>query len=98
MQGGFLLTMDKYIQQHVVGYHSRFAPDPGKTETWKEALKVYHSLPNPAHRNYARWHRFEIAVAQNWRCAICQCPLPAQFEIDHIVAIEAGGSDDKENV
>ena len=35
-----------------------------------------------------------VAASGGWRCAICSNLLNAAFEIDHITALENGGSDD----
>ena len=38
-----------------------------------------------------------IAAAQGWRCAVCQCMLPASYTIDHIMPLGDGGSDVESN-
>ena len=35
-----------------------------------------------------------VAASGGWRCAICSNLLNSAFEIDHITALENGGSDD----
>lgn len=42
--------------------------------------------------------RISIAAAQKWLCQICGMPLPATFEIDHIVALSLGGQDTLTNL
>lgn len=33
------------------------------------------------------------AAAQEWKCAMCGCMLPAEFELDHIIPLFEGGKD-----
>jgi len=37
-----------------------------------------------------------VAARQQWRCATCRELLPSTFELDHVVALHLGGSDDYE--
>ena len=37
-----------------------------------------------------------VAARQNWCCAHCQKLLPSTFELDHVVALHLGGSNDFE--
>jgi hypothetical protein len=39
-----------------------------------------------------------IAALQNYKCAMCQKPLPAAWETDHKVALHKGGKDEIENL
>lgn len=39
-----------------------------------------------------------VAWGQKWTCNICKNMLPANFEIDHIVALCNGGTDDVNNL
>lgn len=38
------------------------------------------------------------AAAQGWRCAQCQQLLPATFQVDHVVPLAVGGSNDAHNL
>lgn len=33
---------------------------------------------------------------QLWKCKVCDCMLPASFELDHVVPLWKGGADDHE--
>lgn len=39
-----------------------------------------------------------IAANQNWTCKHCQKQLPAWFEVDHVIKLEYGGSNDVNNL
>ena len=39
-----------------------------------------------------------IAAAQKWRCDECDVLLPASFEIDHVVPLHLGGSNERDNL
>lgn len=39
-----------------------------------------------------------VAAAQGWKCGICNVQLPAWYEIDHTVRLDAGGSNHVDNL
>tara|TARA_Y100000591_G_C21852856_1_gene712820 strand:+ start:1580 stop:2191 length:612 start_codon:yes stop_codon:yes gene_type:complete len=39
-----------------------------------------------------------VASQQNWKCKHCSCQLPAWFEVDHVVKLEYGGSNEINNL
>ena len=39
-----------------------------------------------------------VASAQNWHCKHCSKQLPAWFEVDHVVKLEYGGSNNIDNL
>lgn len=39
-----------------------------------------------------------VASSQQWTCAICRNILPPTYEVDHIVRLEFGGSNDVDNL
>jgi hypothetical protein len=39
-----------------------------------------------------------VASEQNWKCNICRNPLPPTFQTDHIIRLEYGGSNNRENL
>ena len=45
-------------------------------------------------RNWTADQKRIVAAKNNWRCAICDNLLNSAFEIDHVIALENGGSDD----
>ena len=40
----------------------------------------------------------QVAAAQKWRCAACKKLLDGAYEIDHIVPLYKGGSNDRHNL
>ena len=45
-------------------------------------------------RNWSSYEKRLVACRNGWRCASCEHLLDAAYEVDHIVALENGGSDD----
>jgi 5-methylcytosine-specific restriction endonuclease McrA len=39
-----------------------------------------------------------VAASQNWLCGDCKRQLPAWFEVDHVIALHNGGSNEVNNL
>ena len=39
-----------------------------------------------------------VASQQDWKCKHCKCKLPAWFEVDHVIRLEYGGSNNVDNL
>ena len=39
-----------------------------------------------------------VASEQGWKCNMCKKPLPASYQTDHIVRLEHGGSNNRDNL
>tara|TARA_B100000035_G_scaffold56541_1_gene44847 strand:- start:8025 stop:8615 length:591 start_codon:yes stop_codon:yes gene_type:complete len=39
-----------------------------------------------------------VAASQNWKCCNCRKQLPAWFEVDHVIRLENGGSNQVDNL
>ena len=39
-----------------------------------------------------------VAASGGWRCACCGLPLDASYEVDHIIPLSQGGTNDKSNL
>ena len=39
-----------------------------------------------------------VAANQRWRCALCRQTLPPTYEVDHVLRLEYGGSNDCDNL
>jgi 5-methylcytosine-specific restriction endonuclease McrA len=39
-----------------------------------------------------------VASCQNWKCGNCKQQLTAWFEVDHVVRLEHGGSNEVQNL
>lgn len=51
-----------------------------------------------AKRNVNGYKKRIIAANQNWKCGHCNQMLDAAFEVDHIIALSDGGTNDDENL
>lgn len=49
-------------------------------------------------RNVTERTKKLVAASQQWVCAICRTTLPPTYEVDHIVRLEYGGSNDISNL
>jgi hypothetical protein len=49
-------------------------------------------------RNVSETLKKQVAASQQWKCARCGNLLSAFFEVDHILALWRGGSNDKSNL
>ena len=49
-------------------------------------------------RNVSENVKKYIASQQNWKCQLCQNQLDATYEVDHIIPLYQGGTNDYENL
>ena len=49
-------------------------------------------------RNVSESLKKSVAARQSWACARCACILPSTYEVDHVVALYAGGTNDESNL
>ena len=49
-------------------------------------------------RNVSQTTKKEIAANAKWKCEICNNLLTANYEIDHIIALYLGGTNEKDNL
>ena len=54
--------------------------------------------PPKTRRSVSETRKKHVAAAQQWRCLHCTKQLTAYFEIDHVVALEDGGSNEVDNL
>ena len=40
----------------------------------------------------------QVAASQAWRCSACTLLLPAAFQVDHVMPLAVGGSNDMSNL
>jgi 5-methylcytosine-specific restriction endonuclease McrA len=45
-------------------------------------------------RNVSEATKKKVAASQGWTCASCQELLPATYQVDHIIPLDLGGSND----
>lgn len=49
-------------------------------------------------RNVSQLQKKKVAASQEWRCGHCRSILDASYEVDHIVALYKGGTNDENNL
>ncbi len=54
--------------------------------------------PPKTRRSVSETRKKYVAASQNWRCLHCTKQLTAYYEIDHVVRLEHGGSNDISNL
>ena len=68
---------------------------PGGTPAEKRLLN---SGKNSRKRSVSETKKKYVAAQQGWKCGDCQRQLPAWFEVDHVIALEHGGSNHIDNL
>jgi hypothetical protein len=68
---------------------------PGATPAEKRLLN---SGKNSSKRSVSETKKKYVAAQQGWKCGDCQRQLPAWFEVDHVIALEHGGSNHVDNL
>lgn len=54
--------------------------------------------PQKFKRNVSTAKKKRVAASQKWHCAICQHMLDETYEVDHILALKDGGSNEIDNL
>ena len=54
--------------------------------------------PNGNKRSVSETKKKYVASQQDWKCKHCKCKLPAWFEVDHVIRLEYGGSNNVDNL
>ena len=68
---------------------------PGATPAERRLLN---SGKNSSKRSVSETKKKYVAAQQGWKCGDCQRQLPAWFEVDHVIALEHGGSNHVDNL
>jgi len=68
---------------------------PGGTPAERRLLN---SGKNSSKRSVSETKKKYVAAQQGWKCGDCQRQLPAWFEVDHVIALEHGGSNHIDNL
>ena len=77
--------------------HSQMLFEPEKSSV--DALVSTYSTANSKKRPYITpLVKKRVAARQRWRCAVCNNLLDETFEIDHIVPLFRGGTNDERNL
>jgi rubredoxin len=64
----------------------------------KQQQKILHSGTNSTKRSVSETKKKYVAASQNWHCKQCKKQLPAWFEVDHVIKLEYGGSNNIDNL
>lgn len=59
---------------------------------------THHSMDRKIKRSVSESRKKFVASRQDWKCGQCQHLLSASFEIDHIVRLDRGGTNEVENL
>ena len=60
--------------------------------------RVLNSGKGSSKRSVSETKKKYVAAHQGWKCGDCQRQLPAWFEVDHVIALEHGGSNHVDNL
>ena len=59
---------------------------------------MMNSGKGPTKRSVSETKKKYVASSQGWKCATCGVQLPGSFEVDHIIRLEHGGSNEINNL
>jgi hypothetical protein len=60
--------------------------------------RILNSGKNSSKRSVSETKKKYVAAQQGWKCGDCLRQLPAWFEVDHVIALEHGGSNHVDNL
>jgi len=70
----------------------------GRREAQMEARITSSGRNNATKRSVSETKKKFVAAQQSWKCGHCDRQLPAWYEVDHIVRLEHGGSNNVDNL
>ena len=70
----------------------------GSKEAQMEARIMSSGRNNATKRSVSETKKKFVAAQQSWKCGHCDRQLPAWYEVDHIVRLEHGGSNNVDNL
>jgi hypothetical protein len=70
----------------------------GRREAQMEARLRSSGRNNATKRSVSETKKKFVAAQQSWKCGHCERQLPAWYEVDHIVRLEHGGSNNVDNL
>ena len=73
-------------------------PGLGRREAQMEARITSSGRNNASKRSVSETKKKFVAAQQSWKCGHCDRQLPAWYEVDHIVRLEHGGSNNVDNL
>ena len=70
----------------------------GRRQAQMEAKLMSSGRNNATKRSVSETKKKFVAAQQSWKCGHCDRQLPAWYEVDHIVRLEHGGSNNVDNL
>ena len=84
------------------GGNFNLAQQPHQPQSAKEAQMAARLMAsgrnNATKRSVSETKKKFVAAQQSWKCGHCDRQLPAWYEVDHIVRLEHGGSNNVDNL
>jgi 5-methylcytosine-specific restriction protein A len=80
------------------GGDSANASRHGPKEAQMQARIMASGRNNATKRSVSETKKKFVAAQQSWKCGHCDRQLPAWYEVDHIVRLEHGGSNNVDNL
>ena len=84
------------------GDNFNLAQQPHQPQSAKEAQMAARLMAsgrnNATKRSVSETKKKFVAAQQSWKCGHCDRQLPAWYEVDHIVRLEHGGSNNVDNL
>ena len=84
------------------GDNFNLAQQPQQPQSAKEAQTAARLMAsgrnNATKRSVSETKKKFVAAQQSWKCGHCDRQLPAWYEVDHIVRLEHGGSNNVDNL
>jgi hypothetical protein len=99
-RGGANLTGNaRYVEAELTGggggkASNRIIPNNASTAE----RRLLNSGKGSNKRSVSETKKKYVAAQQGWKCGDCQRQLPAWFEVDHVIALEHGGSNHIDNL
>ena len=70
----------------------------GRRQAQMESRLMSSGRNNATKRSVSETKKKFVAAQQSWKCGHCERQLPAWYEVDHIVRLEHGGSNNVDNL
>ena len=86
------------IAQPSLGGRTPAQPSLGGGSMSAAERRVLNSGKGSSKRSVSETKKKYVAAQQGWKCGDCQRQLPAWFEVDHVIALEHGGSNHVDNL
>ena len=90
------------VDRQTAKLFSPFLPDAAVPAASEQRILSSGSKPPPpggtVKRSVSESKKKYVAASQNWKCQKCQAMLAATYEVDHVVDLQYGGTNDVGNL